>query len=80
MEKVNGLTVYQMTPVPILQLRILTAMNSLLNMSIPVTARSNAWVCGRLIAVIAGSNLAEGMDVSVLCLLCVAQAPASATG
>jgi hypothetical protein len=40
--------------------------------SIPVTARSNAWVGGRLIAVITGSNPAEGMDVSVLCLLCVA--------
>jgi hypothetical protein len=35
---------------------------------IPVTARSKAWVCGRLITGIAGSNPARGMDVCLLCL------------
>jgi hypothetical protein len=30
---------------------------------IPVAARSKAWVCGRSLAGIAGSNLAGGMDV-----------------
>jgi hypothetical protein len=35
-----------------------------------VTARS-AWVCGRLVARIAGSNPAEGMDVCLLCLYVV---------
>jgi hypothetical protein len=30
---------------------------------IAVEARSKAWVCGRSLAGIVGSNLAEGMDV-----------------
>jgi hypothetical protein len=30
---------------------------------IPVTAPSKAWVCGRSLAGIAGSNTAGGMDV-----------------
>jgi hypothetical protein len=40
-----------------------------LSMLIPVAARSKTWVCGRLVAGIAGSNPAEGMDVCcvVLC-------------
>jgi hypothetical protein len=33
---------------------------------IPVAARSEAWVCGRLPAGIVGSNPAEGMDVCLL--------------
>jgi hypothetical protein len=37
-------------------------------MPIPVAARSKAKVCGRLVAGIAGSNSARGMDVSLLCL------------
>jgi hypothetical protein len=32
-----------------------------------VAERSKARVCGRSLAVIAGSNPAEGMDVSVVC-------------
>jgi hypothetical protein len=32
---------------------------------IPVAARSKAWVCGLLVAGIAGSNPAEGVDVFV---------------
>jgi hypothetical protein len=36
-----------------------------------VTARSKAYVCGRLVAGIAGSNPAEGMDVCLLCLYVV---------
>jgi hypothetical protein len=35
---------------------------------IPVAARSKAQVCGHLVAGIAGSNPAEGMDVCLLCL------------
>jgi hypothetical protein len=38
---------------------------------ISVAARSKAWVCGRSLAVIAGSNPSGGMDVSLLWLLCV---------
>jgi hypothetical protein len=37
-------------------------------MPIPVAARSNAWVCGRLVAGIAVSNTAVGMDIDLLCL------------
>jgi hypothetical protein len=36
-----------------------------------VAVRSKAWVCGHLSAGIAGLNHAEGMDVRLLCLLCV---------
>ena len=36
---------------------------------IPVAERSKLWVCGRSPAGIAGSNLAEGMDVCLLCVL-----------
>jgi hypothetical protein len=36
-----------------------------------VAMRSKAQVCGRLIAVTAGRNPTEGMDVRILCLLCV---------
>ena len=35
---------------------------------IPVAARSKAWFCGRSFAGIEGSNLAEGMDVCLLCI------------
>jgi hypothetical protein len=31
--------------------------------TIPVAARSKAWVCGRSLAGIVGSNPADGMDV-----------------
>ena len=41
---------------------------------IPLTTLSKACVCGRLIADIASSNAAEGMDVRLLCSLCVVQA------
>ena len=34
--------------------------------SIPVAARSKAWVCGRSLAGIAGSNTAGGMDGCLL--------------
>jgi hypothetical protein len=40
-------------------------------LSSPVAARSKAQVCGRLVAGIAGSNLARGRDVCVLCLYVV---------
>jgi hypothetical protein len=35
-------------------------------MPIPVAARSKAWVCGRWLAGIAGSNLAGSMDICPL--------------
>jgi hypothetical protein len=38
----------------------------------------NVEVCGRLIAGIAGSNGAEGMEVRLQCLLCVVHLAASA--
>jgi len=37
---------------------------------IPVAARSNGWVCGRSLPGIVDSNLAGGMDVSLLWMLC----------
>jgi hypothetical protein len=39
-----------------------------IHLPIPVAARSKAWVCGRSLAGIEGSNPAGGMGV---CLLCV---------
>jgi hypothetical protein len=36
------------------------------NLPIPVVALFKAWVCGRSVAGIAGSNTAGGMDVSLL--------------
>jgi hypothetical protein len=39
---------------------------------IPVAGRCKAYACNRFNAGIAGSNLAEGLDVFLLCLLCVA--------
>ena len=33
------------------------------DMPIPVAARSTAWICGRSLAGIVGSNLAGGMDM-----------------
>ena len=42
-----------------------------MQLSIPVAVRSNAWVCGRSLGGIAGSNPAEGMNVRIMCLLCV---------
>jgi hypothetical protein len=46
----------------------------------PVAARSKAWVCGRALAGILGSNPTGGMDVYLLyqCLCC--QVEVSATG
>jgi hypothetical protein len=38
------------------------------NGPIPVAARSKAYVCGRLVAGVAGPNPARGMDVCLLCL------------
>jgi hypothetical protein len=46
---------------------------------IPVAARSKAWVCGRSLAGIAGSNSAGGAWMSVSCVLCC-QVEVSATG
>jgi len=37
---------------------------------IAMAVRSEAWVCSRLIAVIAGSSPVEGMDIRLLSLLC----------
>ena len=47
---------------------------------IPVTARCMAYGCSCLIARIAGSKSpTEGMDVGLLCLLCVVQVASSET-
>jgi len=40
--------------------------NSVYFEPIPVAARSKAWVCGRSLAGIAGSNPVGGMDVCLL--------------
>jgi hypothetical protein len=39
--------------------------------TVPVAVRSKAWVCGRSSAGIVGPNPADGMDICLLCLLCV---------
>ena len=44
-----------------------------------MAARSKAYFCGPSIAGIVGSNPAEGMDIRLLCLMCVVQVAASAT-
>jgi hypothetical protein len=36
---------------------------SFFSAAVPMIARSKAWVCGRLLSVIAGSNPVRGMDV-----------------
>jgi hypothetical protein len=41
---------------------------------------SKAYICGCSNAGIAGSDPADGMDVRLLCLLCVVYAAASAAG
>jgi hypothetical protein len=38
---------------------------------IPVDARSKAWVCGRSLSGIVGSNPNGDMDICLLCALCV---------
>jgi hypothetical protein len=38
---------------------------------IPVSARSKAWACGRLVTGVTGSNPARGMAVCLLCLYVV---------
>jgi hypothetical protein len=40
-------------------------------MPIPVAMRSKAWICGRSLTGIVGSNPAEDMDVCLLLVLCV---------
>ena len=45
-------------------------MRILENKAISVGAPSKAWVCSRLIAGIAGSNLAGDTDVCLLLILC----------
>jgi len=47
--------------------------------AIPVVAGSKEWVCGRLLAGIAGSNPAGGMDVCIAILACC-QLEVCATG
>jgi len=37
---------------------------------IPVAARSKTWVCGRSFAGIVGSNLAGGMDMFLVSVVC----------
>jgi len=38
---------------------------------IPVAARSKEWFCGRSLTGIVGLNPTGGMDVCLLCVLCV---------
>jgi len=42
----------------------------IISLSIPVAARSKAWVCDRSPAENLGSNPTGGMDVCVLIMLC----------
>ena len=44
-----------------------------------MAARSKAWVCGRSLAGIAGSNPVGGMDVSLVSVVCC-QVKVSASG
>jgi hypothetical protein len=51
-----------------------------INVPIPVAAQSKAWICGRLLAGIAGPQPAGGMDVLSLVNVMCCQAEVSATG
>jgi hypothetical protein len=44
-----------------------------------VAARSKAWVCGRSLPGVVGSNPPGDMDISLLCVVCY-QVEVSATG
>jgi hypothetical protein len=52
-------------------LMLLKLVNIITTTPIPVAALSKAWVCGRLLTGIVGSNPAGGMDVCLLWVLCV---------
>jgi len=43
--------------------------NLITEVPVPVAARSKAWVCGRSLAGIVGSNPAGSMDICLLCVL-----------
>ena len=43
----------------------------ILHVLLTVAARSKAWICGRSLAGIVGSNPAVGMDVCFSCVFCV---------
>jgi hypothetical protein len=59
---------------------VLTATASMAKVRIPVAARAKVWVCGRSLAVTAGSNPAGGMDVSLSVVCCVRRADPSSRG
>ena len=44
-------------------------MGQIRNSPMPVAARAKAWVCGRSLAGVAGSNTAKGTDVCLGCVL-----------
>jgi hypothetical protein len=47
-------------------------------MPIPVSMRPKMWVCGHLLAEIAGSNYARGMDISLVSVeFCQVKVPVS---
>jgi hypothetical protein len=50
---------------------VLTNLSSIDNVPIPVAARSKAWVCGRSLAGIVGSNIPLGTWMSGTCERCV---------
>jgi hypothetical protein len=60
-----------------MEVTILKCLSKLL--PVPVVPRSMAWVCGRSLAGIVGSNPTGGMDVSLVQCLCC-QVEVSATG
>jgi hypothetical protein len=47
---------------------------------VPVAVRYKAWVCGRSLDGVEGSNPAEVRDICLLCVLCVVVVEVSATG
>ena len=53
---------------------------TLLDMPVPVAARSKEWVCGRSPAEIVGSNPTGGMNVCLLLSVAYCQVEVSATG
>jgi hypothetical protein len=57
---------------------ILLIVSNLCRDGISVDVRSKAWICGRLITVTVDSNPADGMDIRLLCLLCVVYLAVSA--
>ena len=58
-------------PVSTIDSSLINNVDDQLDAPVPVAAGSKAWICRRSSAEIVGSNPTGGIDVCLLCLLCV---------